>query len=248
MDLKSLTLTNLKAGPDDGLEAGQFEAYASTFTKTPDSYGDVVAKGAFADTIASWAKSNGVLPILYGHDLYDPFNNIGGADAKLGDLAEDDHGLKVKATLDLENPTAMQVYRLIKGRRINQMSFAFDVLEAADVEVPKADGSGDTVRARELRKMNLHEISVVPFGANAETEILAVKAAAEGLKAGRTISSKNMESLKTAYEALGSVIAAADSSTVDDEANSDDEAAKAQASKAAKRTQSVLAKAAFLLS
>lgn len=247
MDLKSLTFTNLKAGEDDGLEAGQFEAYASTFTRTPDSYGDVVAKGAFADTIASWAKSNGVLPILYGHDLQDPFNNLGGADVKAGDLYEDDHGLKVKATLDLENPTAMQVYRLLKGRRINQMSFAFDVLESGDVEVPKADGS--TVRARELRKMNLHEISVVPFGANADTEVLAVKAAAEGLKAGKTISAKNLESLKSAYEALGSVIKTADSTTDDDEANSAGDASKAQErTLAIARSKSVLSTAAYIAS
>lgn len=245
MDLKSLTLTNLKAGEDDGLEAGQFEAYASTFTRTPDSYGDVVAKGAFLDTIANWAKSGAVLPILYGHDLQDPFNNLGGADVSKGALTEDDRGLKVKATLDLENPTAMQVYRMLKGRRINQMSFAFDVLESGDVEVPKADGS--TQHARELRKMNLHEISVVPFGANADTEVLAVKANVAELKAGKTISAKNLESLKTAYEALGSVISAADDSApANDEANSGKDAAEAQSRKAAsEHAMSVLAKASI---
>lgn len=247
MDLKSLHLTNLKAGEDDGLEAGQFEAYASTWTRVPDSYGDVVKKGAFKDALSAMVKSGGVLPILYGHDLQDPFNNLGGASAKMGDLLEDDHGLKVRATLDLENPTAMQVYRMLKGRRINQMSFAYDVLESGDVEVPKASGDG-LVRARELRKMALHEISVVPFGANADTEVLAVKAAAEGLKAGRTLSSKNLESLKSAYEALGSVIQTADSTTDDDEANSGKHGAEAQERKASSRTKSVLAATAFLLS
>ena len=40
----------LKAGPDDGLEDGQFEAYAAVFGKK-DSYGDVIIPGAFADTL-----------------------------------------------------------------------------------------------------------------------------------------------------------------------------------------------------
>lgn len=253
MDLKSVTLSNLKAGEDDGLQPGQFEAYASTWTKTPDSYGDVVAKGAFKDTLAEWAKSSAVLPILYGHDIYDPFNNIGGADAKLGDLVEDEHGLKVRATLDLENPTAMQVYRLLKGRRINQMSFAFDVLESGNVEVPKADGTSSTVVARELRKMALHEISVVPFGANPDTEVLAVKANAHALelKAGRTISAKNLDSLKTARDAITVVIDAANEEPTpdDDEANAADDAAKAQERKAAtSRSASVLALAAITAS
>lgn len=250
MDLKSVTLSNLKAGEADGLEAGQFEAYASTWTRTPDSYGDVVAKGAFEETLAEWAKSGATLPILYGHDIYDPFNNIGGALS----LEEDDHGLKVKAQLDLENPTAMQVYRMLKGRRINQMSFAFDTLDAGTVEVPKADGSDETQTARELRKMKLHEISVVPFGANPDTEVVAVKAnaraLAQELKAGKTISAKNLESLQTARDAIDAVIKAAEGSDpADTEANSGKSAdAEAHGRKAAAdHAKSVLAEAAFLL-
>lgn len=254
MDLKSVMLSNLKAGPDDGLEAGQFTAYASTWTQTPDSYGDVVKKGAFKETIAEWAKSGSTLPILYGHDIYDPFNNIGGADVKAGDLIEDDHGLLVKATLDLENPTAMQVYRLLKGRRINQMSFAFEVLESGDTEVPKADGGDEKVRVRELRKMKLFEISVVPQGANSDTEVLAVKANVQALsqelKAGKVISTKNLEKLTAARDALDAVITAAgDSESDDDEANSgkSTEAEALERKAAEDHAKSVLATTAFLL-
>ena len=35
-----------------GESAGEFVGYASTWTRTPDSYGDVVAKGAVAATLA----------------------------------------------------------------------------------------------------------------------------------------------------------------------------------------------------
>ena len=251
MDLKSVTLTGIKAGENEGLEPGQFEAYASTWIKEPDSYGDIVRKGAFAETIREWKASGQTLPILFGHDLVDPFSNIGGA----VDLKEDERGLLVRAQLDLENPKAAQVYRMLKGRRINQMSFAYDVLEDAIVELEeKAVGQGKRT-ARELRKMALHEISVVPFGANSDTEVLAVKALAagiDGLKAGKVLSAKNLESLIAARDSLTTVIKAAGQDT-----DSDDEASSAAAgedggqepkSSLDLRTKSALAMASFISS
>jgi len=252
MDLKSVRLTGIKTAGDPGVELGEgeFLAYASTWTREPDSYGDVVAKGAFAETIAEWDKSDSVLPILFGHDLVDPFSNIGYAKS----LTEDDHGLLVHAALDLENPKAKQVYRMLKGRRINQMSFAFDVLEDGIVEL------GDEKTARELRKMKLHEVSVVPFGANSDTEVLAVKALQESLelKAGRTISAKTMESLKSTRSSLSAAIGQLDEliksaetpNDNDDEASrgksNEDEAQESKSSSA--RTRSALAEMSFLLS
>lgn len=41
----------------DGLEEGDFKAYVSTWTRTPDCYGDVVAKGAFSQTLRKWDMS-----------------------------------------------------------------------------------------------------------------------------------------------------------------------------------------------
>ncbi|AVR56674.1 capsid maturation protease [Microbacterium phage Didgeridoo] len=250
MDLKSVTLSGIKTAGDAGSELaeGEFTAYVSTWTRTPDSYGDVVAKGAFSESIKEWESKDSVMPILFGHDLVDPFSNLGHAKS----LIEDDHGLLVHAALDLENPKAKQVYRMLKGRRINQMSFAYDTLESGDVEVPKADGDGKVV-ARELRKLRIHEASVVPFGANSDTEVLAVKAMQEALefKAGRTISAKNLESLETAYAALGAVIAAAKESTDNDDEASSEEVDKAGAQERDAKSaaaKSALAKMSFLLS
>ena len=42
-------------------ENGVVEGYASTWTKTPDSYGDIVIKGAFADTL----KKRQAIPSLF---------------------------------------------------------------------------------------------------------------------------------------------------------------------------------------
>jgi hypothetical protein len=63
---------NVKAGPEDGLKEGEFIVYPSTFTKTPDSYGDVVAPGAFLKTIDTWKNSGNTLPGLFGHRMDDP--------------------------------------------------------------------------------------------------------------------------------------------------------------------------------
>lgn len=186
----------------DGLEEGQFEAYASTFTREPDSYGDVVAKGAFDATLKEWGESGNILPVLWGHNMTDPDYNIGGA----VEVSEDDHGLRVKGQLDLDNPKAAQVYRLIKGKRVGQMSFAFDVLDEGTV-------TENGQKFNELRALKLYEVSIVPIGANQDTEILAVKSALEaltdGAKAGRVLAQKHIDSLRSAQEAIGAVIEAA---------------------------------------
>lgn len=43
-------------------ENGMISGYASTWTREPDSYGDVVAKGAFAEDIAKIKEEGRVLP------------------------------------------------------------------------------------------------------------------------------------------------------------------------------------------
>ena len=257
IELKSVQLSGMKADDTDGLEAGEFEAYASTWIRTPDSYGDVVKKGAFAETIREWKASGNTLPILFGHDLADPFSNIGGA----LELREDDRGLLVRGRLDLDNPKANQVYKMVKGRRLTQLSFAYDVLEDGIVELDEVDPKTAATlnprkkTARELRKMKLHEISLVPFGANADTEVLAVKALAagiDGLKAGRVLSAKNLESLIAARDSLSTVIkAAGEDNDSDDEASSaaaGEDEAQAGKSSLDLRTKSALAMASFTAS
>lgn len=199
MHSKNFAVNIKAAGPDDGLEDGQFRGYASVFGNV-DSYGDIVVKGAFASTLEVWKASGDPIPLLWGHDMNDPFSNIGSVDA-----VEDDHGLLVQGTFDLENPKAAQVYRLVKGRRVGDMSFAYDVIDSGQVEV-------DGEKYNELRELRLYEASIVPIGANQETEILAVKsnaeALADGVKAGRAISAKNEGELREARDAIDRVLAA----------------------------------------
>lgn len=151
-------------GASDGLSDGEFTGYASVFGNI-DSYGDVVAPGAFTDTLAELKASGRVLPVLYGHDFTDPTSNIG----EVLDATEDDHGLLVRCRLDMDDEKAAKVYRLMKGRRVNEMSFAFDVLDAEPGEV-----NGTPVNL--LTRVKLYEVSVVPIGANPKAGVLSVKA------------------------------------------------------------------------
>ena len=228
---KNIRMKIKAAGPgeDSSLAEGQFIGYASVFDNV-DLYGDVVRKGAFERTLKEWADDEKkMIPLLYGHDTADPDNNIGW----VMEAEEDDHGLKVKCQIDLEGGNGPQVYRLVKGRRLGEMSFAYDVKSAAWVE------EGDE-EFYELRDLDLFEVSLVPIGANRETELLEVKQLARGarhwaeqVKAGRVISAKNEDVLKTAQsliseasEKLAEVLSAVADSESDEEKASDSSAAK----------------------
>jgi uncharacterized protein len=153
------------AGEEDGMDAGVFEALVSVFGNR-DSYGDIVMKGAFADTLAEWKASGDPIPVIWSHLSHDPDYHIG----KVLDAEERDEGLWVKGQIDLDEdtPKARRVYKLLKGRRVKQFSFAYDVIDGAWV---KADG----VDSYELRKMKLHEVGPTLLGVNQETQLLGIK-------------------------------------------------------------------------
>ncbi|OFE05482.1 HK97 family phage prohead protease [Rhodococcus sp. 1139] len=166
MQHKSIQLTDLRVGTKGRLEEGQFIGYASVFGNV-DLHGDITAKGAFADSLDAWTKSDRNIPILYGHRDDDPDYNVGHVIA----AKEDDRGLLITGQLDLDSPKGAQTYRLVKGRRLSEMSFAYEVEDSA--EVKGADGTP----ANELRKLKLFEVSLVPQGANPQTSIVTVKSA-----------------------------------------------------------------------
>jgi HK97 family phage prohead protease len=158
--------------------SGLFQAYFSVFDNV-DSYGDMVVKGAFVDDFEVWGPNGSGIPIYWRHRMDDPMLNLGASvQAK-----EDARGGWVEGQLDLENPNAAYTYKLMREGRVRQMSFAYDILEAGWVEKTE---DGKTVSFYELRKLKIHEISIVPVGANQETEILAVKSARDAAIAALT--------------------------------------------------------------
>lgn len=188
--LKMFPVQVKAAGTEDGLEAGQFRALVSVFGNK-DSMGDVVVPGAFSGTLQEWKDSGDSIPIYWSHQMSDPDMNVGW----VLEAEETEKGLEVLGQLDLEegaSAKALQVYRLLKGRRVTQFSFAYDVLDGGPVEK-----DGDTYN--ELRELQLFELGPTPIGANQDTELMGVKA---DLKRGRVLSAKNEATLAEAVKAI----------------------------------------------
>lgn len=166
---------------DDG--NGMLEGYASTWVRTPDSYGDVVKSGAFAKTLQErWNGGKGI-PLLWAHQMDNLNAFIGMADAD-----EDDIGLHFVASFD-DTPEAQRVRQLYKDGRLRKFSFAYDVMDEAPVELE------DGIKANELRELDLYEISCVTVPANDTAEVLDVKA-------GRRNSGKDESTIRDAISAL----------------------------------------------
>lgn len=154
MNKKDLSF-EIKAVSDDGL----FSGYASVFDNV-DSYGDIVRKGAFVESISEWEAKGKMPPILWNHDPSDPI----GVYTK---MQEDDKGLFVEGRLLIDDvPRAKQTHALMKAGVIDGLSIGYRVKEYlynVDEEVT------------DLIKLSLREVSIVTFPANPETRIEAVK-------------------------------------------------------------------------
>jgi HK97 family phage prohead protease len=143
-----------------------FEGYAATFDRVPDSYGDIIAKGAFTRTLE--AHKDRRIPLLFGHVMDDPDYNIGYVDAE-----EDEHGLRVLGHIFMDTPKGKTVYNLLKRGQVYQMSFAFDVRDEKSITLE------DGTHANELRELDLFECSVVTVPANQNATIDEVKSRKE---------------------------------------------------------------------
>ena len=194
-------------------ENGRITGYAATFIREPDSYGDVIAKGAFAESIEAIKADNRVLPLLWNHEGGDLDAYIGTVD----ELSEDEHGLLFSASFDATEK-AQRARELSADGRLAKFSFAYTVLDEGEVELE------DGRKANELRKLDIHEVSLVLYPANPDTSIVDVKDAPNDstihddlnliakaieefkeIKAGRRNSAKDEGDLERIAELAGSI-------------------------------------------
>lgn len=159
----------VKALEGDDIPAGSFEAVVAAYNV--DSVGDKIVPGAFKKTLADWKQSGSDIPVIWSHQHTDAFAHIG----SVTEASETDDGLVVKGMLDIEdNPTAKQVYKLIKGGRIRNYSFAYDINDSEDVSGKSEDYEGADLLLKEL---GLLEVGPCLVGANRDTRTLGVKSA-----------------------------------------------------------------------
>ena len=165
---------------NSGLKNGYVIGYASTWIREPDSYGDIVRIGAFSDFIREFERQGKVIPLLFNHDNGKMENFIG----SVYHLQEDSKGLLFEAVYD-DTMEGQRARQLVKDGRLWGVSFSYDVLDQGKVRLP----DGRTVN--ELRKLNVHEISLCLYPANRDTSILESKEEKEARK--RKILSRKAE-------------------------------------------------------
>lgn len=141
---------------------GTVEGYGSVFG-VRDNYDDVIAKGAFVQSLKGH-KAAGTMPaMLWQHD----------ADKPIGiwtEMVEDEKGLRIKGQLAMETVKGKEAHALLKMGALNGLSIGFMSKEWAydrDTEV------------RTLTAIDLWEVSLVTFPANEKARVTNVKSADE---------------------------------------------------------------------
>lgn len=141
-----------------------FEGYGAVFGNV-DAYGDVIAPGAFADTLAA-AQKSGIRPAMlaqHGGFTSEDMMPIG----VWTQLSEDGTGLLVKGQL-APTPRGQEAYALMKMGAINGLSIGYIAKEWAPRSKPEEP-------RRTLKKIDLFEVSLVTFPANPKARVQDVK-------------------------------------------------------------------------
>lgn len=140
-------------------EQGVIEGYGSIFGNV-DSYGDVVAKGAFTRTLEE-AKDGGRMPaMLWQHNPDEPIG-------VWTSMREDSKGLYVKGQL-AATQRGREALELIKMGALSGLSIGYSTV-AADYDTSKD--------IRVLTDVDLWEVSPVTFPANDKARITSAKSA-----------------------------------------------------------------------
>ena len=139
-------------------DKGEFTGYASIFGNK-DLGNDIIEKGAFMRSLRR--KGAKKIKMLYQHDTKEP---IGVFDQ----VKEDEDGLYVKGRLAMGTQKGREVYELMKMGAIDGLSVGYRV-DAKGYEYDKRK------RTRNLKEVDLMEISAVTFPMNPSARIQAVK-------------------------------------------------------------------------
>ena len=144
---------------EDVLDDGSFKGYGSLFDKKPDSYGDLIAKGAFAKTLAMGGRNGTGIPILWQHQASNP---IGPWTL----LKEDAKGLYLEGQLDLDIQEGKRAHSGLKKKYVRGLSIGFNTV-GYEIDEKK--------KIRTLTEIELWEISIVTFPAKTSAQVMVVK-------------------------------------------------------------------------
>ena len=139
-----------------------FEGYGSVYGVI-DSYGDIVERGAFAETLRK-SEDTGIMPaMLWQHDSSQPIG-------VWNDITEDANGLHMRGQLAMGTVKGKEAYELAKMGALNGLSIGF---------VAKGWEYAQGGEVRSLTELELWEVSLVTFPANTKARITGVKSTEE---------------------------------------------------------------------
>lgn len=143
-------------------ETGTFMGYGSVYSVL-DDYDDIVAPGAFAESLAE-CQSKGIMPaLLWQHRSAEP---CGAYTA----MKEDSIGLYVEGKLALKTQRGAEAHELMKMKALSGLSIGF---------MTREDSYDHKTGIRTIKKADLWECSLVTFPANDRARVSAVKSIEE---------------------------------------------------------------------
>ncbi len=164
----------MKAAEDD---FGTIAGYFSTYDKEPDSYGDIIEPGAFAETIERRKATGHPFPLCWNHDLDQIIGTV--------DTIEDTEKGPLMTASFFDTPLAQEKREIVKSGCVFQFSFAYSVTGARE---PTADEKAAGVM-NVLTEVDLFEVSIVPIPANQNAVMTEIKS-------GRRNSKKDADALR----------------------------------------------------
>ena len=169
MEHKVFGLGEIKFAEGDGVAAMEFSGYGAVFGNV-DSYGDVIAPGAFADSLAASRKSGRWPAMLSQHGGMGLTSEDMTPVGIWTDMAEDGTGLKMTGVL-ADTQRGTELYKLMKMKprpAIDGLSIGYIAKEWTPRSKP------DEPR-RTLKRIDLIETSPVTFPANGLARVTSVK-------------------------------------------------------------------------
>lgn len=138
--------------------SGLFQGLAAVFGGEPDAYGDIIAPGAFTDSMNDHKCAGSFPALLWSHDQNEPIG-------RFLELKETAAGLEVTGKLTLGTKRGNDAYELMKDDALG-LSIGYSI---------PPGGAQENGRIRLLKKINLFEVSAVAMPANRRARITAVK-------------------------------------------------------------------------
>ena len=158
-DLRIASAVELEAKAEaDGTVTG----WASTYGGEPDRHGDVVAKGAFAKSLASHAARGSRPAMLWQHRMEEPIGHW-------SEIVDEAKGLRVTGKFNLRTPRGQEAFEHARAGDVAAFSIGFVTPENGRRYL----GKGAWV----LEEVDLVEISLVAAPANPNALVTAIKAA-----------------------------------------------------------------------